>query len=325
VQFIRIAPVSSSVRDTIPGTVITERRNGRRMKIGVFTRTGERTLYEERVRFSDIKDLALAAEAVGCESFWLPDHLIYRPHELDQLGCWEAFTCLSALASATSTIALGSFVAATSFRNPVLLAKMAATMDEISDGRFLLGLGAGNWEPEHTAFGYPFDHRASRFEEAIKIIAPLLRDGEVDFHGTYYEATDCVLRPRGPSPSGPPIWGGGKGARMQRIIARYADAYIDIWPTEPEEVAEHWANMINVCAEVGRDPRTLDLTVGTFVQLPGNGEPADGRAIRGSYAEIAETLQAFAPAGAGHVVVDFRPEISVRAIEEFGRVLELMA
>lgn len=294
------------------------------MKIGLFTRTGERTLYEERVRFRDIKELALVAEAVGFDSFWLPDHLIYRPHEPDQLGCWEVFTCLSALASATSKIELGSFVAATSFRNPALLAKMATTLDEISDGRFLLGLGAGNWEPEHTVFGYPFDHRAGRFEEAIQIIAPLLREGAVDFHGKYYEATDCVLRPRGPSPSGPLILGGAKGGRMLRIIARQADAYIDIWPTDPKEVAEHWKKMVAVCAEVGRDPGTLDLTVGTFVQLPGNGEPVDGRAVRGSYAEIAATLQAFGAVGVAHVIVDVRPEISVRTIEEFGRVLEIM-
>lgn len=294
------------------------------MKIGLFSRTGERTLYEERVRFGDIKDLALTAEAVGFDSFWLPDHFVYRPHEADQLGCWEVFTCLSALASATSTIALGSFVAATTFRNPALLAKIAATLDEISDGRFLLGLGAGNWEPEHTAFGYPFDHRAGRFEEAIQIIAPLLRQGMVDFHGTYYEATDCVLEPRGPSPAGPPILVGAKGERMLRIIARHADAFIDIWPTEPSQVAQQWAKMAAICTEVGRDPSTLDLTIGTFVQLPGNGEPADGRAIRGSYEEIAATLRAFAAVGVTQLIVDFRPEISLRTIEEFRRVLELM-
>src|SRR5881275_1771762 len=114
--------------------------NGRRMKIGVFSRTGERTLDEQRVGFREIKELAVAAEAVGLDSFWLPDHFVFHPHEPDQLGCWEVFTFLSALASATSTIALGPFVAATSFRNPALLAKMADALDEIADGRFILGL-----------------------------------------------------------------------------------------------------------------------------------------------------------------------------------------
>jgi probable F420-dependent oxidoreductase len=298
---------------------------GRWMKIGAFSRTGERTLNGQRVGFSDIKELAVAAESVGLDSFWLPDHLIYRPHEPDQLGCWEVFTFLSALASATATIALGPFVAATSFRNPALLATMADALDEISGGRFILGLGAGNWEPEHTAFGYPFDHRAGRFEEAIQIIAPLLREGRVDFHGKYYEATECVLRPRGPSPSGPPIWVGARGERMLRIIARHADAYITIWPINPAQVTERWEKMVAVCKEVGRDPATLELTVGTFVHLPEDGQPADDdRAICGTYEEIAAQLQAFAAVGVRHLNVDFRPDISVQTIEEFGRVMALM-
>jgi probable F420-dependent oxidoreductase len=298
---------------------------GRRMKIGAFSRTGERTLGEQRVRFNDIKELAMAAEAVGLDSFWLPDHFIFHPHEPDQLGCWEVFTFLSALASVTSRIALGTFVAATSFRNPALLAKMADALDEISDGRFLLGLGAGNWEPEHTMFGYPFDHRAGRFAEAMQIIAPLLRDGRVDFHGKYYEAAECVLRPRGPSPSGSPIWVGAKGERMLRIIARHADASITIWPITPTQVTEQWERMVAACQDVGRDPATLDLTAGTFVRFPENGQPAaDDKAICGTHEEIASQLQAFAAVGVRHLIVDFRPEISVRTIEEFGRVLAIM-
>jgi len=298
---------------------------GRRMKIGAFSRTGERTLDGQRIRFNDIKERAVAAEAVGLDSFWLPDHFIYRPHEPDQLGCWEVFTFLSALASVTTTIALGTFVAATSFRNPALLAKMADALDEVSGGRFLLGLGAGNWEPEHTMFGYPFDHRAGRFAEAIQIIAPLLRAGKTDFHGKQYEATDCVLRPRGPSPSGPPIWVGAKGERMLRIIARQADAYITIWPITPAQVTEQWERMVAACTDVGRDPATLELTAGTFVHLPENGQPAaDDRAICGTHEEIAAQLQAFAAVGVRHLTVDLRPDISVQTIEQFGRVVEML-
>lgn len=298
--------------------------SGRRMKIGAFARTGERMLTNPRVRFGDIEDLALAAEAVGLDSFWLPDHLIFRPHEPEELGCWEVFTFLSALAGVTSTIALGPFVAAVPFRNPALLAKMAASLDEVSGGRFILALGAGNWEPEHTMFGYPFDRRVSRFEEAIQIIAPLLREGCVDFHGRYYTAADCVLRPRGPSPSGPPIWVGTRGERMLRIAARYADAYNAIWPVTPAEVAAQRARLVAACADVGRDPATLDLTVGTFVHLPEHGRPvADDRAISGTEEEIAAQLRVFADLGVRHLIVDFRPDISVQAIEDFGRVLAL--
>jgi probable F420-dependent oxidoreductase len=307
------------------GVVMAQDGRGRRMKIGAFSRTGERTLDGQRVGFSEIKELALAAEAVGFDSFWLPDHFVYRPHEPDQLGCWEVFTFLSALAGVTSTIVLGPLVAATSFRNPALLAKMADALDEISGGRFILGLGAGNWEPEHTAFGYPFDHRVGRFEEAIQIIAPLLRAGTVDFHGRYYETNACVLRPRGPSPSGPPIWVGTRGERMLRIAARHADAYNAIWPVTLAQVTAQRERMVAACAAVGRDPATFDLTAGTFVHLPENGRTADDdRAISGTYEEIAAQLRAFADAGVRHLIVDFRPDISVQAIEEFGRVLALM-
>ena len=117
----------------------------KRMKIGVFSRLADRTLSGQPVRFCDIRELAVAAEAVGLDSFWLPDHFIYRPHEADQIGCWEVLTFLSALASVTTKIALGSLVAATSFRNPALLAKMADALDEIADGRFLL-IGSADWQ-----------------------------------------------------------------------------------------------------------------------------------------------------------------------------------
>jgi alkanesulfonate monooxygenase SsuD/methylene tetrahydromethanopterin reductase-like flavin-dependent oxidoreductase (luciferase family) len=296
-----------------------------RMKVGVFSRTGERNMDGQRIGFREIKELALAAEATGLDSFWLPDHFVYRPHEPEQLGCWEVFTFLAALASGTANIALGTFVASTSFRNPALLAKMADALDEISDGRFILGLGAGNWEPEHTAFGYPFDHRARRFAEAMEIIAPLLREGRADFHGTYYTAADCVLQPRGPSPSGPPIMIGAKGERMLRIIARYADAYNAIWPITPVQITAQWEKMVAACQDVGRDPATLDLTVGTFVHLPENGQPVrNDREISGTYEEIAEQLQAFAIAGVRHLIVDIRPDISVQTIAEFGRVMEII-
>lgn len=297
----------------------------RRMKIGAIVRTAEISGYDQPRRFSDIKELALTAEAVGFDSFWLPDHLIYHPHEPDELGCWEVFTFLGALASVTSTLTLGPLVASSLFRNPALLAKMSDSLDEISGGRFILGLGAGNWEAEHAAFGYPFDHRAGRFEEALQIITPLLREGSVDFHGKFYEAPRCVLRPRGPSPSGPPIWVGTRGERMLRIAARYADAYNAIWPITLAQVLAQRARMIAACEEVGRDPETFDLTVGTFVQLPENGQPVyDDTAISGTYAEIAATLRSFAAVGVRHLNITFRPDVSIPILEAFGHVLELM-
>ena len=292
------------------------------MKIGTFSRTGERCLHGRTPQFSDLREIALTAEAIGLDSYWLPDHFIFRPHEPEQLGCWEVMTFLSGLAAVTERIALGPLVAATTFRNPALLARMADSLDEVSGGRFLLGLGAGNWEAEHTTYGFPFDHRAARFEEAIQIIAPLLRGEEVDFHGRYYEVSRCQLRPRGPSPSGPPIWVGARGERMLRLIASHADAYNVIWPHTAEAARERWQHMVGICHEVGRDPATLELTVGTHVCLPGDADPDPG--ITGTDEEIAEQLLAFARIGVSHLVIDFRPETTVDVLERCGRVLELM-
>ena len=139
-------------------------------------------------------------------------------------------------------------------------------------------LGAGWHQPEFDAFGYPFDHRVGRFEEAIQIIAPLLREGRVDFEGAYYSARDCELRPRGPRPQGPPILVGSssKGERMLRLSARYADVWNRDFDAvnpgyEPYSMEDLLASQEKVdaaCLEVGRDPATLARTVGVWVDLP---------------------------------------------------------
>lgn len=149
----------------------------RRMRLGVMPPLAEDAETRRGVRYGEIQTMAQAAEAVGFDSFWLADHLIYRYQDKPERGTWEAFTFLSAVAATTRRITLGPLVACTSFRNPALLAKMADSLDEISNGRFILGLGAGWHEPEYQAFGYPFDHRAARFDEALQVIVPLLRAG----------------------------------------------------------------------------------------------------------------------------------------------------
>ena len=137
--------------------------------------------------------MARAAEGAGFDSVWVGDHLLYDD---PRRGPWEAWSTLAALAAVTSRVELGPLVASASFHNPAMLAKKAAAVDEISGGRLILGLGAGWNEPEYQAFGYPFDHRVERFEEAFAIIRALLREGAVDFSGRWYEARDCELLPR---------------------------------------------------------------------------------------------------------------------------------
>jgi hypothetical protein len=171
----------------------------------------------------------------------------------------------------------------------VLLVKMAISLDEISGGRFLLGLGAGCHAPEFAAFGYPFDHRAGRFAEAVQIIAPLVRTGRVTFRGRYHIIEDAVLRLRGPSSAGPPIWIGAKGPRMLRLVARHADAWNTDWVQDPARVGKLRTRMGDACAEVGRDPATLALTAMSEIHIlrPGEFPALDSRAITGTPDNIA--------------------------------------
>jgi probable F420-dependent oxidoreductase len=298
---------------------------GRRMKLGTMPSLKEDSLNGGKPRYRDIEAMAQTAEAAGFDSFWLADHVVFRSPEGENVGCWEAFTFLSALAGVTSKIALGPLVACTSFRNPALLAKMVDSLDEISDGRFILGLGCGWNEPEYTMFGWPFDHRVGRFEEAMAIIAPFLRDGEVDFHGEYYDATDAVLRPRGPSPKGPPLMIGGTRPRMLRLTAQYADIYNTDTVFSAERVAELWSGVLAACAAVGRDPTTLELTSFTSVRILQRGESAQPgeQAIVGTAEEVALSLKAFADAGVTHLILRFE-QLGVVGIERFVPVMELL-
>jgi probable F420-dependent oxidoreductase len=305
--------------------------NGR-LQIGLMMRNGENLpLGAGRVvRWAELREMAQLAEQIGVDTLFAPDHLIFRNAGSivvpagESRGVWECWTLISALAAATTRVTLGPFVACTSFRNPALLAKMADTLDEVSGGRLLLGLGAGWHAPEYAAFGYPFDHLASRFEEAIRIIVPLLREGRVDFEGRYYSARDCELRPRGPSRDGPPIWIGAKGPRMMRLVARHADAYNTMPHSSPESLVEPWQRLEDACREVGRDPATIMRTAACLVALAGAEDEPAGRppgAIGGAPAEVAARLHALHLAGVQHMNVFLGPW-TVRGIEQFARVLE---
>ena len=172
------------------------------LKVGIFLPFGELMLDGATPRWADLLAMARLAEDAGFDSLWLGDHLLmpFPAHPSGAIGAWDCWSLLAALAAGTRRAELGPLVLCTGYRNPALLAKMADMVEEISGGRLVLGLGAGWAEGEHRAFGYPFDHRASRFEEAVQIIQGLLREGHVDFAGRYYQAHDCELRPRGPRP-----------------------------------------------------------------------------------------------------------------------------
>src|SRR5215207_5048830 len=216
-----------------------------RLQLGLLLRTGEQSEPAGRIiGWSELREMTEMAEAVGFDTIWVADHLIFRNagsvvmEPGTSRGPHEAWTLLSAIAAVTSTVTLGPLVACNSFREPALLAKMADTLDDVSGGRLLLGLGAGWHMPEYTAFGFPFDHLAGRVDEALQIIVPLLKGQKVTFHGRYYNVDDAELRPRGSRPGGPPIWIGAKGPRMLRLVAQYADAYNSVWHADVSQSTE---------------------------------------------------------------------------------------
>jgi probable F420-dependent oxidoreductase len=285
---------------------------------------------EREARWPELLDMTRAIEDLGYDSVWLGEHLLYRWPDRPARGPWEAWSMLAAIAAVTSRIEFGPLVACTAFHNPAVLAKQASTIDEISGGRLILGLGAGWNETEFRAFGIPFDHRVDRFEEAFTIIRTLLQDGAIDFDGRYHQARDCELLPRGPRPTGPPLMIGSNGPRMLRIATPHVQAwnswFADI-DNSPAGVAALRDVVDEACRDVGRDPSEIERTVAVLVALPG----ATGR-IQGDYAqarhaplegepeEMAEALRAYARAGIRHVQLVIDP-ITRASIEAFAPVL----
>ena len=175
---------------------------------------------------------ARLAEELGLDSVWVCDHFVSEPPGSPPEGIHEGWTILSALAAATSNVEVGQLVMCSSFRNPALLAKMATTADEVSAGRLVLGLGAGWYDPEHVAFGYPIDRRVDRFEEALQIVTSLLRGERVTFEGRFHHVRDAVLLP--PPGRQIPILVAANRPRMLRLTARYADAWNTAWYGRPD-------------------------------------------------------------------------------------------
>ena len=275
------------------------------MKIGfvIVLRGGMKTA-APAPRYTAVREMALHAEALGFDSLWLYDHLLYRDAGHPPVGIWECWTVLSALAEATTRVELGTLVLCNQFRNPALVAKMASTVDEVSNGRFILGIGAGWNEPEFQAFGIPFGHRVTRLEEALHIITPLLREGHVDFTGRYYQARDCEIVPRGPRASGPPLLIGGSGPRMLRLAAQYAEMWNTAYLSVPASLVAPYTQLEAACAEVGRDPATLAVTATIALSYPELGVPDSAMTeyLVGSTEEIVAALHGYEQMGVSHLM-----------------------
>jgi probable F420-dependent oxidoreductase len=278
---------------------------------------------ERRVAWPEYAAMARAAEEVGFDSISLGDHYLYRGGGRPERGPWEAWTLLAALAAVTERLKLAPLVACTAFHNPAVLAKMAATVDEVSGGRLELGLGAGWNEAEFRAFGIPFDHRASRFEEAFEIIRRLLSGERVTFQGRFHRVEDAVLLPR-PSRR-PPLMIGSSGERMLTITLPHVDAW-NTWYTRYGNTPEGFASVNEkttaLAERVGRDPRDIARSACVLVAVDRaaiDRRNTDGvTPLKGSPERIAQGLRDLAEAGADEAILVLSPitEASIRTVGE---------
>lgn len=282
------------------------------MRIGIYIRLYGRPAAETPApTWASIRDQALAAEAAGFDLVVLEDAL-WMPDDDGNFGLWESVSVAAALAAATSTIGIGHAVINSPYRNPALVAKIAATLDEVSGGRYTLGIGLGNTPDDYGPFGVAADRRYSRFAEAIRIISDLLREGRSEFEGEFYRAPGAEMILRGPRPEGPPIVVAGAKPKMLRLAARYGDGW-NWWtgePDDPDSLRPIVDELERACEEVDRDPATLVRSLDVFsVAAPagGDGGSAPGDGVLGGPAEaVAERLLAFRELGIDEVRCNLR-------------------
>jgi alkanesulfonate monooxygenase SsuD/methylene tetrahydromethanopterin reductase-like flavin-dependent oxidoreductase (luciferase family) len=266
----------------------------------------------------DTLAVARAVEDQGLDSGWIPDHFFYRAEDGREVGMNEAWTMLTAVAASTSRIEIGPIVLCASFRNPGITAKMAAALDDVSNGRLILGVGCGWHEPEYTAFGLPFDRRVGRFEEWLEILARLLRSERVTLAGEFHQADDAVLVPPPQRPI--PILIAATRPRMLRLTARWADAWNTAWFGEPNDrLKERLADFDAAVEAEARPSGPPERTIGIMIRDPDQPpvEEPEEEAFAGDIDGIARLLERYAKLDAGHVIASLEP-ISTRSVERLG-------
>jgi alkanesulfonate monooxygenase SsuD/methylene tetrahydromethanopterin reductase-like flavin-dependent oxidoreductase (luciferase family) len=283
---------------------------------------------EREVRWSEYVVMARAAEEVGFDSIWLGNHLLYRGDGRPERGPWEAWTLLAGLAAVTQRVVLGPLVACAGFLPPGLLAKMASTLDEISGGRFVLGLGAGWNEAEFSAFGLPFDHRASRFAEAFEIIRRLLAGERVTLAGRFWQVEDAVLLPKPGRHTA--LMVGSTGERVLSVALPHVDTWntwYDWYGNTAEGFAARNGEIDEALRRVGRSPAEVERSACVLVVLEraARDRPAEPGSppLQGSMEQIAGGLRSFAEAGADEAILVVNP-ISERSIRHLGEGLSIL-
>ena len=296
-------------------------------RLGLVLPMGESFVDGSTARWSEIRDLAIQAEAMGFDTVWLADELLWRPVDGTTRGWWECVAMAGAVAATTSRVNVGTWVLSALHRNPGITAKAVESLDEISAGRFVLGLGSGHAGRQAHAFGLPEDHVFGRFEEAVEIIVPLLRQGRANFEGTFHAARDLEHRPVGPRPGRIPIMVGAKGPKMLQLAVRHAD----IWSWYVEERSDltefgpRLEALLAACDAAGRDPATIGRSAGIVVEPTAVTGAADviGVPVRGTPEEIAEAFRSFFEAGFTQLEVVLWPPTPA-ALEAMAPVMELL-
>lgn len=287
------------------------------MRVGICIPISERGPERALYRYPQMRELAVATEQAGLDSIWVADHLFFIPPDgSPKRGVWESLTMLAAMAEATSRVELGPLVLCAPFRNPGQIAWTANTLDEISGGRFVLGLGAGWHQPEFDAFGFEFAKRVSYLEDTLNIVVPLLRDGRVDYDGRLMGG-NADLRPAGPraDAGGPPILIAGTQPRMMRLTAEWAQRWNSVWWGLPnDEFRTEREGLIAACRDRGRDPAEIEVTVGVAVHDPAQRPANDDKGLAGDADSLTEALAAWRDEGVAEVMCRLEPP-SVGIIE----------
>ena len=278
----------------------------------------------QAVEWPDLRAAWDGAEQLGLDSAWVFDHLVPLLIGDDQ-PVLEGWTLLGALAERTERITIGCLVSSNTFRHPALLAKMAATVDIMSEGRLVLGLGAGYYDTEHTAYGLEFGTQKSRaqmLEEACQVIRGLYSGGQVSFEGEHYRLTDAPFAPLPVQKPGPPIMIGGRGEKLTfPIIARHADQWNLAGGTTAADFEQKWGVLRERCNDISRDPAEIETNMGVLTIVDTDRARAKERAragarhfgldeelapqifIAGDPEEVTDTIRGLGEVGVDHFVM----------------------
>ena len=294
----------------------------RSTSLGMMVPVSQRATFPGTPHFADMLEVSRDAASAGFEMLWFADHFSFTDDD-GVRGAWDAWTLMAAIAATVPDVQIGPMVACTAYRNPGVIAKMTEMIDDISGGRFILGLGAGWHKPEYDQFGIRFEPRVSQFEEALRIIHGMLRDGKADVRGEFFQANDAVNLPRGPRAEGPPILIGSSGDRMLGLLAQYGDAWNTCWYGGTEGIPKKIEKLDSAMETAGRDPKSVIRTIG--VSIAGEGYTGSrANAFAGDAEAQLAFLKDVEALGFRHICVGLDP-CTPQSIAAFAPVIEAFA